>query len=82
VRPRRPVPGFWGHVALNLLYAAGAGLALLGLMTTVRELREARPNRYDGAEAMAAYRAKRDEVAGMALVSGALGILPIILALV
>jgi hypothetical protein len=74
-------PGFWGHVALNLLYTAAAGLALLSLMTTVREFRDARPNRYSTAEAMAAYRTKRDEVAGMAVVSGAFGLLPIIVAI-
>ena len=74
-------PGVWGHVALNLLYTAAAGLGLLALMSTVRELRDARPNRYATAEAMAAYRRNRDELAGLAVMSGALGLLPIVVAI-
>src|SRR4051794_5636689 len=35
-------PGFWGHAALNLLYAAATVIALVALGGAVKELREAR----------------------------------------
>lgn len=73
-------PGFWVHVIVNLAWAIATSLALLLLMAAVTDLRQARAERFDTREAASRYPAARWAVAGAAVAAGALGLLPIAVA--
>jgi hypothetical protein len=75
-------PGFWVHAIVNLAYTVAATLSLFALAGTVSELRHSRPERFDSQTAADRYREAREGVTGLALLSGLLAALPIIVALV
>ena len=77
----RRFPGFWVHTIVNFAYTAAAALSLFALAGSVSELRESRPERFDSQAAAARYREAGEHVAGLALLSGLLAALPIIVAL-
>lgn len=73
-------PGFWVHALVNLVYFVIATLLLLGLWSTVAELRAARAARFSGVEAANGYVQKRATFAGVAVVTALWGIVPIVVA--
>ena len=74
-------PGFWWHVAANLVYTAFALFVLFGFGSTVSALRTARPARYDSPAAMQAFREANSVCLGMGKALAALAALPLLVAI-
>lgn len=74
-------PGFWVHAIVNFAYIVAAVLSLFALGGAVSELRESRPARFESQAAAERYGEAGDNVAGLALLSGLLAALPVIVAL-
>lgn len=77
----RRFPGFWVHAIVNFAYILAATCALVALGGAVGELRESRPESFDSEAPAARYREAGEHVAKLALLSGLLAALPIIVAL-
>jgi hypothetical protein len=73
-------PGFCVHVLVNLAYSAAAVVLLVALVPAVLELREARVARFDGDAAVQRYRAARERLWQLAVPTGALALLPLVVA--
>lgn len=73
-------PGFRWHLAANLAYAVGAGLALLVFAATVADFRDRRAARLSNAETYAAYRKAQASLGASASIVTLLAALPIVVA--
>ena len=73
-------PGFWGHAAANLAYTLVTAGALLFLVAAVSDLREARHERFGGAEQAEHYADSRHGLIVVASVVAVLAALPIVVA--
>ena len=74
-------PGFWVHASINFAYTVVASLSLFALAGTISELRQSRPERFNGQTAAGRYGEARERVAGLVLLCGLLAVVPIIFAL-
>ena len=74
-------PGFWGHAIVNFAYTLIAGALLVALGGAVSELRQSRPARFDSQTAADRYTEAREGVTSLAILSGLLAALPIVVAL-
>jgi hypothetical protein len=75
-------PGFWVHAIVNFAYTLIAVGLLLALGQTVSDLRQSRRARFDSQTAADRYTEAREGVTALALLSGLLAALPIVVALV
>ena len=73
-------PGFWLHVLVNLAYSAAAVGLLVAMVPAVVELRNARVARFGGDAAVERYRAARERLGAIAVPTAALGLLPLVVA--
>jgi hypothetical protein len=74
-------PGFWVHAIVNFTYIVAAAVSLFALAAAAIELRRSRADRFESETAADRYHEAREDVAGLALLSGLLAALPIVVAL-
>jgi hypothetical protein len=77
----RRYPGFWWHVAANLLYAGLAVAAGVAFLAAVRDVRPKRVDRFDSEPAAVAYAAAHDRLVARGSALAVLAALPILVAI-
>jgi hypothetical protein len=71
-------PGFWGHLAANLAFAAVAAIVLLLFVAAVADLVDTRSRRYEDPAGAAAFASSRASLATASVLLAAVAALPIV----